>query len=181
MEGSQQIPAVGPKEINPRFRLSAEDFLYSLARTPNPTRFDRRRRRLLEGKPRLARVSRLIEDAGRATAVGAGSSQPDQAPIDAMIRAPPPLDAEYCQRPLNHELDGLTVEHDIRVAALALLNPSIDGEREANEGMEGKRSDADHLPRQLLLSPLEFPPLSGEQQYRENSSDRSMFVCADAM
>jgi hypothetical protein len=183
MEGSQQQPAVGSKEINPVTPLSVQDFLYSLARTPTPTRFDRRRQRHFQEKPRLSRVRRVVQNASRSDGIGAGSLQHDQAPRGALSGADLPLDTEDCQRPLDNEPDSLTIEQTIQVAQLALLNPAADDNSrvQATKEIERKDTDADQLSKQLSITPIESPPLFDEQEYHDDAGDSSMFVSAHSM
>ena len=181
MEGSQYSPPVDPRGMDRVTPISVADFLYSLARTPTTTRFNRRRQRLLEGKPRLSRVRRVVRDADRSTTVRVGSPQHDQAHRDAMISAEARLDAEGCQRPSNNEPDIFTVGQTIRMTRLALLDPAIDvNNREANEVTDGKDIDAAHFSKQLPFT-SDKSPLYGQHRYQENIGDSSMFVSAHSM
>jgi hypothetical protein len=182
VEGPQHSPTVSPGAINPVTPLSVRDFLYSLARTPTPTRFDRRRQRL-EGKPRLSRVRRYVQDAGCSTSVGAGFPQHEQAPKDEMISAQPPLDSEDCQQPSYNEPDSLTREQTIRIARLALPNPATDVSSggEATKGTGGKVIDADHLLKQISITPIESPPPYGKHRYQYSAGDSSMFASTHSM
>jgi hypothetical protein len=182
MQGSQHSTAVAPEEINPVISLTVQDYLYSLARTPTPKGFNRQRQPLLEGKSRLPRLRRVLQDASRSTTIKTGSSQQDQALIDVVTRAQPPQDAEHCQQLLVNESDSLTLEQTIRIAGLALLNPAIgNGREEASKVTDWVYIDAYHLSKQQSITPIEPPPLSGKQQYQDSTSDSSRFINACSM
>ena len=184
MKGSQHPPPVGSGRVNPVTPLSVVDSLYPLAQTPAPTRFEKRRQRL-EGKPRLPRVKRVARDAGTSTSTSTvvGSLQFDQGPRRATINAQPPLDAKDCERPSNNEPDGLTLEQTIRVARLAISNPAVDvnNRGEASKVTNGRYINTDHLQKQLPITPVEYPPLYGQQQCQESVGDNFMFVSTHSM
>jgi hypothetical protein len=184
MKGSQYPPPVDSGGMNPVTPISVADFLYPLARTPAPTRFERRRQRLLVGKPRLPRVRRVVRNSSTSTSTSTAvvSPQFDQDLRHATINAQPPLDAKDCERPSN-KLDGLTLEQTIRVAGLALSNPAMDinNRGEANEVTDGKYIDTDHLQKQLPITPVEYPPLYGRQRCQESAGDDPMFASAHSM
>jgi hypothetical protein len=182
MKGSQHSTAVAPEEINLVTPLPVQDYLHSLARTPTPKRFNRQRQLLLDGKSRLPRVRRVLQDASRSTTIETGSSQHDQALIDVVIRAQPPQDAEHCQQLLVNEPDSLTLEQTIRMAGLDLLNPAIDnGREEASKVTDWVYIDAYHLSKQQFITSIEPPLLSGKQQYQHSTSGSSMFINARSM
>jgi len=181
MHGYQHSTAVSPEEINPVTPLPVQDYLHSLARTPNPKRFNRQRQLLLGGGSRLPRVRRVLQDASRSIAIETGSSQHDQTLIDVVVRAQPPQDAEHCQQLLVNEPDSLTLEQTIRIARLALLDPAIDnGREEASKVTNWVYIDAYHLLKQSITS-IEPPLLSGKQKCQDSTSDSSMSINARSM
>jgi hypothetical protein len=181
MESFRNLTIVGPPEVNPVASLSVQDYLLSLARTPNPKRFDRRRQLLLDGRPRLTRVRRVLHKAGRSSSIEAVSSQHGQTPIAVVAMAQSPLGSGQSPRTLNEKPDSLTLEQTIHMPRLALLNPATDSEREeANEITGGNNIYTHHLSKQQFIEPI-TSPLSEYQQYQDNAGDTSMPVIDYAM
>lgn len=144
MEHSLGLKAEAKNPVNP---LSVEDFLYSLARTPTPRRFDKRHQRLLLGKPRLSRTRANVDpNANRVDRVGAVSPKYTQAPASLFGL---PSDDHHCQHPPESLQSSVNLEQTIRIAQVALLNPVVDtnNRKEANGGTDGEYPGADQSSR----------------------------------
>ena len=164
--------------INQVTPFSVQDYLYALARTPTPKRFDKYRQRLLEGKPSLSRIRRLSQDFGCTATIGATSPQNDQASRDAVLDAEKRVNAKGSQRALDSKTDALNVERITQVAQPVLLNPTFDGAREeVNEVTE-----EGHMVEDLLLKSLSTTAVeASKESYQKNTDDGSMFVSAETM
>jgi hypothetical protein len=124
MEGFQHSPGLDAEVINPITPLSVEAFLYSLARTPTPTRFDRRRQRLLLGKPRLSRTRAYADqNANRASRSGTMPVQYAHVSEGGTVGTRLPSDDHNGQEASESSQNSLTLEQTIRIARLTLLNP----------------------------------------------------------
>lgn len=185
MESVQYSIAVRSKETHPVPSLSMHEYLSSLARTPTPKRFDRRRQILLEGRPMLARVRRGLPHAGRIDVVEAQSVQHDQDLTHLVARTESPRDAGLCQQPLNDDPRSLALKVIIPMTKSPLFNPAVNGGREEAYGetyevVDKNEISACHISNQTSITPMRSSPLPKKQQSQVRAGDNSLFVSADS-
>jgi hypothetical protein len=154
--------------------LSVTDYLASVARTPTPTRFDRRHQRILEGKPRLARVSRIIhKDARSADELQNRPQGKQNCQLDAFAVALPP-DIEPPESPAINT----TLKSTIEIEQIALINFVKQSDRSQRSGSgfedEGACSE-DQAEQESIQNDHHLPDADAQEE------DSGMFISTDSM
>jgi hypothetical protein len=148
-------PGDVPKHANPFIPLSVDDFLFSLARTPTPTRFERRHHRLLQERPRLARAQvKSDRPTTGALEVEVVPSQDTRISRRSDISFTVQLQAQaatdtYVVQENPEGSQGQLTKESIQLAHLAISNLSAktNDRRQADEELNGRHIDLDEQQR----------------------------------